>query len=558
MDRLRERHGCRTVASLLVAPLALAAALVTPGVARGAIVGSAVASELATSPAARVPVVITLADQVDEDRYAGQPAALVRALRERAAATQPSVADDLDGSVRRFWLVNAIGASIDRVELEELAADPAVARIDRDVPVEVTGEASAGSSQSWGIGAIHAPSAWSRFGVNGSGVRIGSIDTGVDATNPELAGAVVAWRDIVHGRPTPYDDNGHGSHTIGTMVARNVTGGAVGVAPGAQVVVAKAIRADGTASGADLLAAGQWMTDPDGDPATADFPAVINNSWTTTDATNPWFRPMVQRWVALGITPVFGAGNSPETIGNPASYPEVIAVGASEASGALWPNTSRGTVTWEVGGAATTVTKPDLSAPGADITSTVGPGYALYSGTSMAAPHVAGTVALMKQARPDLTPDAVRHILTRTATDHGPAGPDRDFGAGVVNADAAVAATGLAATGPAAPTAHPKAQPARRVAIRELRVTRRGQRYIVTGRLTGPGRIRGELRRERRVSTTRDVRGRTVALRTSGGRFRLTLGTRGLPAGRYTLVVLASDRAGHRLDVARRGLRLRG
>lgn len=556
-DRLRERHGCRGVASLLLTPLALAAALATPGVARGASVGSAVTERFATDAAARVPVVITLADQVDEDRYAGRPAALVRALRERAAATQPEVVEELDSSVRRFWLVNALATSIDAAELTELATDPAVARIDLDAPVQVTGEASGGSARSWGIGAIRAPSAWWRFGVNGAGVRVGSIDTGVDATNPELAGSVVAWRDVVNGRPAPYDDNGHGTHTIGTMVARNVTGGPIGVAPGAQVVVAKAIRADGTASGADLLTAGQWMTDPDGDPATTDFPVVINNSWTTTDATNTWFRPMVQRWVALGITPVFGAGNSPGSIGNPASYPEVIAVGASEESGALWANSSRGTVTWDVAGAATAFMKPDLSAPGASITSTLGSGYGLYSGTSMAAPHVAGTVALVKQARPELTPDAVRAILIQTATDHGPAGPDRDFGAGVVDADAAVAATGLVANGPPPPAGRTPAPAASQATIRGLRVSRRGQRFIITGRLTGPGRIRTEIRRERGVRATRATASPAVSLTTSGGRFRLTLKARGLPAGRYTLVVLASDRAGNRLDVERRGLRIR-
>ncbi len=404
MDRLGERHGGRGVATLASTILALTAAFAAPGLARGATVSSAVEAGLATK-SSEASVLITLTQQVNDDLYAGRPTALIRALRRTAAATQAEVTDAVDGPVRRFWLINAFSAQINRDELAELAADPAVATIELNPTIRVTGTAE-DAQGGWGIDAISARSARTRFGVTGAGVRVGSIDTGVDATNPELAGSIAAWRDFVGGQPNPYDDNGHGTHTIGTMVARNVTGQPIGIAPGAQAVVAKAIRADGTASGADLLAAAEWMTDPDGDPVTADYPTVINNSWAAVGASNEWFRPMVQRWVAMGITPVFGSGNAPGQLGNPASYPEVIAVGASEPNGQVWANTSRGSVTWNLGGALTTLAKPDLTAPGVGITSTVGNGYGVYSGTSMAAPHVAGTIALLKQVR--------RRPLTRT------------------------------------------------------------------------------------------------------------------------------------------------
>ena len=71
---------------------------------------------------------------------------------------------------------------------------------------------------------IRAPEVWSRYGLTGAGVRVGTIDTGADASNPELAGAIAGWRDFVNAQPVPYDDNGHGTHTVGTMVARNVAG----------------------------------------------------------------------------------------------------------------------------------------------------------------------------------------------------------------------------------------------------------------------------------------------------------------------------------------------
>ena len=226
-------------------------------------------------------------------------------------------------------------------------------------------------------------------------------------------------------------------------------GAPIGVAPGAQAIVAKAMGANGTAQGSDLLAAAQWMTDPDGDPATADYPTVINNSWSAPGADNEWFRPMVQTWVAMGIVPVFAAGNTAGSIGNPASYPEAIAVGALEESGQVAASSSRGLVNWTIDGTPTTIMKPDITAPGVFITSTLGSGYGLYSGSSMAAPHVAGTIALLRQARPDLTLAQVRELLRATAVDRGTPGPDLDYGAGALDAAAAVAATGAPQIAPA-------------------------------------------------------------------------------------------------------------
>ena len=158
------------------------------------------------------------------------------------------------------------------------------------------------------------------------------------------------------------------------------------------------------------------MTDPDGNPATADQPAVINNSWAAPGANDTWFRPMVRRWLELGIVPVFAAGNSgPDTgsVGNPASYPESLAVGAIGEDNVVAPFSGRGPVVWDdedgTGPAAgTTFIKPDIAAPGVGITSSVGTGYLSYSGTSMAAPHVAGVAALLHQANPALTAAADR------------------------------------------------------------------------------------------------------------------------------------------------------
>jgi hypothetical protein len=175
---------------------------------------------------------------------------------------------------------------------------------------------------------------------------------------------------------------------------------------------------------------------------------VINNSWSASGPNDPWFRPMIQKWLALGIVPVFAAGNSgptASTIGSPASYPEALAVGATAEDNGIASFSSRGPVVWQnsdgLGPAAgTSLTKPDVVAPGVAVTSTVGTGWLAYSGTSMASPHVAGIVALVKQADPALGGQALADVIRRTASDLGPAGPDATFGNGLVSASAAVAA----------------------------------------------------------------------------------------------------------------------
>ncbi len=506
------------------------------------------AAELAAAPAAQVPVVITLEDQVDAGETTSA-AALIRRLRSTAAATQGEVMADLDGPARRFWLVNAIATRVSADEVADLATNPAVRSIDLDIPVRVTAGTPATSAVTgWGVDAINAPAVWSTYGLTGRGIRIGSIDTGVDAANAQLAASVVAWRDFVGGNPAPYDDNGHGTHTVGTMVARNTGGSRVGVAPDAQIVVAKAMGADGASTSSRLLAAAQWMTDPDGNPATADFPTVINNSWTSLGAQNEWFRPMVQTWVAMGITPVFSSGNSGGEVVSPASYPEVITVGATDQDRSVWSGSARGQTTWSLTGTTITIGKPDVVAPGVGIVSTIPGGFGGYTGTSMAAPHVAGTVALLKQANPTLTTEQIRAILRGTATDTDVPGVDLASGAGVIDARAAVAATGVPvvaqSSAPASPSRPaPVAPAAQRPAvaarpanpIRSVRVVRRANRLIVTGRVSARATVVA-----RAVSTRT---GRAAARRTTArSTFRIVVPAP--RAGRYRVTVTARTTTG--------------
>ena len=264
------------------------------------------------------------------------PRALIAALQRASRASRNQLPLDGPQRVTRFWLVNAVSLSASPAQIARIAADRDVASVDLDARVHAVDTEQApdvlktAGKGDWGVDAIGARSVWDAYGITGHGERIGVIDTGVDPTNPDLVGKIAAWHDFVNGRATPYDDGAHGTHVAGTLVGGAAGGGAIGVAPGATLVVAKALSGQGSGDGSLLIAAAQWMMDPDGDPATADYPTVISNSWVSPAATDTWFLPMVQAWRALGIVPVFAAGNvgGAGTIGSPASYSESVAVGA--------------------------------------------------------------------------------------------------------------------------------------------------------------------------------------------------------------------------------------
>ncbi len=398
-----------------------------------------------------MPVLVTLSHQVDAARYTGRPQALLAALHRASKRSQTQL--DLDGPQRvtRFWLVNALSLTASPAQIARIAADTDVASVDLDAKVHAVDTEQAPDVQKtsgkgdWGVNAIGARSVWDAYGITGKGERIGVIDTGVDPTNPDLVGKIAAWHDFVNGRATPYDDGAHGTHVAGTLVGGAAGGGAIGVAPGATLVVAKALSGQGSGDGSLLIQAAQWMMDPDGDPATADYPTVISNSWVSPAATDTWFLPMVRAWRALGIVPVFAAGNvgGAGTIGSPASYSESVAVGAIADDKTLADFSSQGPITWAAASdegfaPGTVVGKPDFVAPGEFVMSSVPGGWAEMSGTSMAAPHVAGAVALLRQAAPTMTVDQVVATLKATADDLGAQGPDNQFGAGMVDVFAAV------------------------------------------------------------------------------------------------------------------------
>ncbi|MFI2490384.1 S8 family serine peptidase [Promicromonospora kroppenstedtii] len=343
-----------------------------------------------------------------------------------------------------YWAANAIlveDGTFDQAV--ELAADRDVVEVRPTVrysapePVEVADEAAVAAAEAdalttWGVGAINADDMWAE-GFTGDGVVVANLDSGVaphSALSARYRGAGASNPNAYNyfsadGLYYPHDTNAvsHGTHTMGTMVGgmvvRNEVERAVGVAPGAQWIAA---GVGDDLSDENLVAAGQWLlapydqasSSPTPDPARR--PHVVNNSWGAEFSTDPFMENLITAWEAAGIFSTFSNGNAGEagctSAGSPASRQANYGVGAYDMDGVIAPFSSRGP------GQSGTV-KPDIAAPGVHVLSTTRTGTAYLNGTSMAAPHVAGAVALLWDAVPELVGDvpATRAVLDASAHD---------------------------------------------------------------------------------------------------------------------------------------------
>ncbi|KAF1316980.1 hypothetical protein FI667_g15056, partial [Globisporangium splendens] len=359
--------------------------------------------------------------------------AVTSLLSQEAATSEP-----LFKSTTSFWVSNQVFIEEATFELvEKLSQVDSILEIREEVVIKLrkpvvsdaiasnftteaasTAAITAPTNPKWGVKKIQASDVWTT-GNLGQDVNVGIIDTGVRSTHVALKDSFLGdfgWYDPEKKAAAPYDPDGHGTHTTGTVAGGN----GVGVAPGAKWLHCKGCRTDDCTE-SDLLACAQFMTCPTNPAGTkkdcSKAPRVINNSWAG-DQGDTFFNAAVKTWVAAGIIPVFANGNSGSkcsTAESPGDVSDVITVGATDSTDTLADFSSRGP---SIGG----LLKPDISAPGVRVYSASwvdDSSYRYESGTSMAAPHVTGAIALLLSAKPTLTYTQVKNLLYTTADRSG-------------------------------------------------------------------------------------------------------------------------------------------
>ncbi len=389
-----------------------------------------------------------------------QPASADKVLIGFKDNPRPSVIRAFGGRVEySFDLIAAIAAEVPSSRLQALARHWDVLYVEPDYPVYALDTLAtlsldgilAGNPVSvsevlpWGIQRIGAPLVWAGIPDStppntGEGVIVAIIDTGIDYTHPDLAGAYVLGYDFVNKDWDPLDDNGHGTHVAGIIAAAddgpNSGGGntsglsVVGVSPGVSLYIAKSLNAQGTGSTSNVVAAIDAAAKYGVNVVNMSFGSPVSSK-TMSAACDAAYR--------AGVLLVAASGNEAAPwLDTPARYSSVVSVGAiNEADArASFSNYSKNL---------------EMCAPGVDILSTM-PTYtvtlngSLYgyqqiydklSGTSMACPHVVGAAALVWAAHPEWTNVEVRRQLQLSAENLGSPGRDKYYGYGLVDAAAA-------------------------------------------------------------------------------------------------------------------------
>ncbi|MCF8247528.1 MAG: S8 family serine peptidase [Saprospiraceae bacterium] len=457
-----------------------------------------------TADGQSMPFLILLAQQADVSaarqlKTKDEKATFVfNALRQTAQTTQSGITAFLtqkNAPHEGFFIINAIKTEGNLTLINSLAQRPDVAQIlgnpsiHNPGPVEELEEStSSRSAVEWGIDMINADDVWA-LGYRGQGVTVAGEDTGYDWTHPAIKNKYRGyddttnitdhnynWHDAIHvisplasdslnpcglDIQAPCDDYGHGTHTMGTMVGSDGDY-EIGVAPDANWCACRNMER-GNGSPFTYLECFQWFLAPtdlnNENPDPTKAPHVINNSWYCSEgegcnASNFFVLNQAVNSLRLaGTVVVVSAGNSGSGCGSvsnpPAFYENSFSIGATAINDTIAGFSSRGPVTMD----GSNRLKPNVSAPGVNVRSCVpGGAYANYSGTSMAGPHVAGLVALMISANPDLAGqvDLIEDIIEQTAvpktTDQncgnilGTEVPNNTYGFGRVDALAAVEA----------------------------------------------------------------------------------------------------------------------
>ncbi len=433
----------------------------------------------------KVRVVIHLYDQSDIDAFLLKAAAdgldkdtrtklLLDGLKSKANSTQKPLLDFLKSNaamnrafeIKDFWIINAVSVYTEIGVVKMLTQRNDVGFIEVDNPIIFDEENSetlidnAVIGVENGIKAIKADLLW-KLGFTGHGTVVMNVDSGVDGNHPALnykwKGNFVpwyhAWYDAA-GTSFPTYCTDHGSHTMGIMCGLGIsTGDTVGVSYNSRWIAARrSCSGNYTNFG---ISAFQWGLDPDSNSSTRDEASVINCSWNSSDPVNECngtFKSTLSILEAAGVPVVWSSGNSgpgASTVTSPkninTNIVNAFTVGAVNGNTPSFPIasfSSRGPSL--CGGTGSLLIKPEVSAPGVSVRSCViSPNYGTKDGTSMAAPHASGSVALLRSFAPNITGKMALLALYYSADDLGDAGEDNTYGMGMVNVFKAMKLLGL-------------------------------------------------------------------------------------------------------------------
>ncbi|GAA1322802.1 hypothetical protein GCM10020360_28790 [Nonlabens tegetincola] len=439
-------------------------------------------------PAARTGELLVLFDDPGVPREAqGSPELAAEALQQQADSRWSSVEAALDrleraGSVRvlnRFWVTNAVlvEAELTDATMRTLAALPGATEVVPNHTVEGLAEEgptpreapavpaattlAEGPQLTYGLEKIRAQEVWRDFGARGQGVRVAVLDTGVDATHPDIQGRLVGrdtgdpsypggWINFTRsGTPVvskPSDPGSHGTHVAGTIVGGAASGTQIGVAPEAELMAANVLSGGG--STAKIFAALEWVVSPyDGTGKPAGRAADVINMSLGSGAYDRTLIKPIQNVRKAGIFPAIAIGNAPcgpNGTSSPGDIFEAFGVGMTDANDVVAAGSCGATTNWPAAVAAehgwpANFIKPNASAPGVAVFSAMPGGlWGDSTGTSMATPHVAGAVALMRSAQAGLSVTELERALESTAWHPDGATQDSRYGFGRIDVHRAV------------------------------------------------------------------------------------------------------------------------
>jgi subtilisin family serine protease len=374
--------------------------------------------------------------------------------KDNLEAIAPLLREMQATKIKDLWMSNAIAVTVPAFQIKTLAAHRQIARVEPDSFVQggrpqrtppsrsagraselvvsddsavvnalpITPSALRSARVGWNIAAVHAPDVWRR-GYSGQGVVVASMDAGADLAHPDLRskwrGGTNSWFDPHGEEATPYDATGHGTQALGVMVG----GPEIGVAPNARWISARLFNGQGRASMSDIHLAFQWLLDPDGDPATIDAPDVVNASWALTGRgtgkCSLEFNDDIRVLRSAGIAVVFAAGNDgpmADTSNSPGNNPGVVSVGAIDRDMEVGRQTSRGPSAC-TGSAFPTLMAPGVQVRTADLSHGGQLSYTTTSGSSLAAPHASGVLALLAGAFPSASVTQLETALEQGANE---------------------------------------------------------------------------------------------------------------------------------------------